>query len=141
MNRYVYQPNVIDRKFEAHLLNWLESSDLWVGVSPSKNARQVIHFGEAYSYKTNENTVDHPLPLEFEPLSCIINRYLPGQGIAPHSSHFSLFSMVLSRQVGTVYYTVSGVSLGHVFSTLFTRIPLIVRACSSSLYHVLTTLR
>ena len=94
MNGFLYKANVIDVKSETQLLKWLESSELWSGVSTSKNARKVIHFGEAYKYRTNADTIAHPIPSELEPLldiiqhrehlSCIVNRYLPGQGIAPH---------------------------------------------------------
>jgi alkylated DNA repair dioxygenase AlkB len=95
MDGFEYCANVIDCEYENELVRWLESSELWAGVSSSKGARKVIHFGQPYTYKTNTKMVAYPIPDEFaqiveligcdEPLSCIVNRYEPGQGIAPHT--------------------------------------------------------
>lgn len=105
MDGFSYCADIIDCDYETELIQWLESLDMWVGVSACAKARKVIHFGEPYLYKTNSKIAAQPMPQEFEQLiaiigcdkllSCIVNRYEPGQGIAPHIDDIYKFGEII----------------------------------------------
>jgi alkylated DNA repair dioxygenase AlkB len=79
-------------------LNWLENSTDWFPVGNSTNSRVVMHFGYTYDYKSGKsNKIAPPFNEIIIKLSeiaskkvnskfnqCIINRYLPTQGISAH---------------------------------------------------------
>ena len=90
---------------------FLSGSDLqWSSVSSNKSGRAVLHYGFYYSYRGRRGTRVEapPLPTELAPLlaiirqaidstgrivvpsdmpldQCIVNRYMPGQGIGKHT--------------------------------------------------------
>jgi alkylated DNA repair dioxygenase AlkB len=120
----LYWPRFISEPMEKTLLAALQENPNWVGVSPGEKSRRVIHYGYKYDYsKVSDLTRCDAIPEMFAAiptpsiLRCpnvpeslrvdadfdqlIINEYLPGQGIAPHTDHV--------RQFG---HTIFCVSLG-----------------------------
>ena len=100
----------------------MKNSNKWKGVSSSAKSRQVIQYGHNYSYTGGELETTDPIPdlyslfkdrslmptelqkaLEgWEPDQLIINRYLPGQGIASHTDNIKQFGpIVVCVTVGT----------------------------------------
>lgn len=96
-----YFPNIISSDFETKLWSFLEKESWW-NVGKSSTSRQVIHYGYKYNYLSGG--VADPAP-SFPPLirilvkeilftgvipedqlinQCIVNKYLPGQGIGAH---------------------------------------------------------
>ncbi len=116
-----YFPNFLTSAEGKHLFDDLLTSSKWTGVSASDNARQVIQYGYTYSYTGGPLKATEPIPqnlielltTKFEdpkwkslcsvledgsdhPEQLIINRYLPGQGIAPHIDHLINFGDVIT---------------------------------------------
>jgi len=100
----------------------LESFDWDEGVQDSLlKHRQVLHFGYEFNYKTNNIDPDIPLDSKIPSLcetvarsaldagliSCLpdqltVNRYLPGQGIPPHTdTHDCCTETILSLSLGS----------------------------------------
>jgi len=109
----VYYDNAVNEYFGKIVDEWFKTNYLQnrlFSVSnaqkvTSENARKVVHFGYSYNYtsrKANEKIEDMPLivqilksiiPIVWKDAppnitqklnQCIINRYLPGQGIGSH---------------------------------------------------------
>ncbi len=97
-----YIDNIVSEQFLRKLTKWIESEERnYFPVSDHPNARMVIHYGYKYDYSRNgkiqkapsmpkiikklrrkiKKSIDVDIP-KFN--QCIINRYLPGQGIGPH---------------------------------------------------------
>ena len=82
------------------LIRQLQSLPGWKPVGSAEHSRRVLHFGRAYNYSAkaaSRLTTATPLPEILEPLrkiaedvsgrildQCLINQYLPGQGIGEH---------------------------------------------------------
>lgn len=98
-----YYPNIISANLATRLNKFLNSDDCKLfPVSNNPNARQVAHFGYMYDYKKGSTSNPapefppilqelcsliydtHKFPEEYKFDQCIINRYLPGQGINAH---------------------------------------------------------
>lgn len=98
---FSYINNLIPDALAQTLVRFLESDDInWEPVVNGKNSRVVCHYG----FKYNSKNIDEPVPVFPEVIKtvvdliknnnlvpitstldiCIINRYLPGQGIHPH---------------------------------------------------------
>ena len=101
-----YFPNAIPEDLATDIteyLQYLEEENLdWYAVGTGKNSRKVIQYGFHYDY--NSGNVRQPAPAippiimqlvqiaqdnfpGFTTDQCIINRYLPGQGISAHIDH------------------------------------------------------
>jgi alkylated DNA repair dioxygenase AlkB len=88
-----YIPNVISEDDESDILSFLNDEQGWTTVGNGKNSRQVLHYGYYYDYKSGKVDIPAPpipfilttlLPIGFHPDQCIVNKYLPGQGISAH---------------------------------------------------------
>jgi alkylated DNA repair dioxygenase AlkB len=101
------------------VLEKLDEANAWKQVTPGlPNSRRVIHFGTTYDYSSRSVSVipcdpipDFLLPLqallreEIERLGlnteghelnqCIVNEYLPGQGISKHIDKLSSFGPII----------------------------------------------
>jgi alkylated DNA repair dioxygenase AlkB len=81
-----------------------ENNVNWEPVGTGTNSRQTVQYGYKYNYKngkTNESADEMPsdikllrntllsldIPLDVVPDQCIVNKYLPGQGINAHTDH------------------------------------------------------
>ncbi len=88
-----YQADAIDAEIAAEILAGLDASPFWTTVTPTANARRVIHYGYRYDYaRTSAPMPTTPIPPCLQQLApmhdqLIINEYKPGQGIAPHIDH------------------------------------------------------
>jgi alkylated DNA repair protein alkB family protein 8 len=116
-----YFPNFLTVDEGKHLFDSLLQSSQWTPVSAYDNARRVIQYGYTYSYTGGPLKVTEPIPQELinvfitkfhdpkwkslvsvlddgsdHPEQLIINRYLPGQGIAPHIDHLINFGDVIT---------------------------------------------
>nr|QBK86915.1 MAG: 2OG-Fe(II) oxygenase superfamily protein [Marseillevirus LCMAC103] len=95
------------------LLGCVEASDEWYPVVPgSAKSRRVLHFGWSYPYAGGALQAARPIPASlrlgakfarlpagaagFAPDQLIVNRYEPGQGIAPHVDRTDLFGPVIA---------------------------------------------
>lgn len=102
-----YYPNTIPADLAERVMNFLTTECEWFGVPGrggvvSDSSRRVAHFGHRYDYGSGGVTdpappfppiieelavlvyETHDLPDDFWIDQCIINRYLPGQGIGAH---------------------------------------------------------
>lgn len=100
-----YFPNFLSQDQSQIVLDELKNSDRWIGVTPSQKSRRVIQYGYKYPYTGGKLEKIDPIPaifdqmifnpkskiVDFEPDQLIINEYLPGQGINPHTDHTQLF--------------------------------------------------
>jgi alkylated DNA repair dioxygenase AlkB len=104
---FVYRPDFVNPRIAAEFVAELEASDQWVGVTASESARKVIQYGYAYNYTTSDARPMKiaPIPEAYARLvasigisfdQLIINRYLPGQGIAPHVDHRDHFGPIVA---------------------------------------------
>lgn len=112
--------NVIsDSDVEEELETFLQSEEDWFPVTSSANSRIVRHYGFRYNYSSKGvtepappfpsiisklreiirsiNAVPDDLPLN----QCIINRYLPGQGISAHIDSLSYADFVCCFTFGS----------------------------------------
>lgn len=117
-----YVGNIISDELHGQLLDWLESKEISAQFFPVKNAqgisseksRLVLHYGYSYDYQNNttKNTAP-PIPKILHRLmdlkdsfsreyfnQCIINRYLPGQGINAHSDRLAYGSVIACFTIG-----------------------------------------
>ena len=100
-----YLDNAISTELSCDIINRLDSNGKWRSITESPNSRQVQHYGYTYNY-SKQNAADpaEPFPDYIETLAqlcyekcvalgldpknpfnqCIINNYLPGQGISQH---------------------------------------------------------
>jgi len=112
-----YVSEAIDEDYERKLLEFLDKQD-WSPVS-SVGSRRVIHYGYRYHYM--EKKVNQPapeIPKEFDKLlsilkkyrtvpdtyefnQCIVNEYLPGQGIAAHIDDLQYGSYIACYSLGS----------------------------------------
>jgi len=98
-----YFKNVIHPDLLESITEFLDTTDDWFSVGTSKNSRQVAHYGFKYNYVSGDvsekapefpecfrdlrnvirwtGVVPEPMKLD----QCLVNRYLPGQGIAAHT--------------------------------------------------------
>lgn len=105
---YYFDNLIIDPYLIRQIEKFLKSDEFENQLFPvgkSENSRKVVHYGYSYDYKKGTNTDNVPeMPdvirylrdkiaciliddqyIDPEDMNqCIINRYLPGQGIAPH---------------------------------------------------------
>lgn len=106
-NGLYYFKHVLTKEEHKELIDFFETTTDWKPVSGYKNSRKVLHYGYYYTYKSRgagEKAPDPPeiigklldkvkakllergvvLPDNETFNQCIVNRYLPGQGIGPH---------------------------------------------------------
>lgn len=97
-----YYPYFLSDTEQTHLLENLSNLTHWMSVGTSENSRKVIHFGSEYKYRTSvekarvESFPDwiqslkqkivelEEIPKELPFNQCIVNQYLPRQGIHAH---------------------------------------------------------
>ena len=97
-----YYPCFLSDAEQTQLLENLANQTQWMSVGASENSRKVIHFGSEYKYRTSvekanvkpfpdwiqslkQKLVDlEEIPKELPFDQCIVNQYLPSQGISPH---------------------------------------------------------
>lgn len=99
-----YHPDIISVELEKEIINYMNSNiseEMPVGSSAS--SRRVRQYGYLYNYesKNTDSKEIQPIPDVFKKLllllpekyknikfnQCIVNKYLPGQGIAAHRDH------------------------------------------------------
>ena len=109
---------VIDN--EKELIDDIDSQGVWNPITNSDRSRRVQHYGYKYNYMTGEKFEPIPNFLKSckkklkkickeigiydgdQPFnSCIINEYLPGQGIAAHTDHYKFGSIIGCFTVGS----------------------------------------
>lgn len=127
-NGLYYIEDFIKSEEETEIMNLLEKTTDWFGVSSTPNSRKVIHYGYEYSYankytkpkkindipdiyKTNilEKLKDKIPPEIYDRVlknynfdQLIINRYEPNQGISMHiDSELHFDSVILCITVGS----------------------------------------
>lgn len=104
--------NFITQTEHDILLNFINNSE-WDSTSLS---RRVQHYGYKYAYKTTNYKLEQAaeIPKVFVdilytklieysiikdtdkfPNQCIVNEYMPGQGIGPHTDHQKLFGEII----------------------------------------------
>lgn len=104
---------------EKRLIEFLENESTWFSVGNSDNSRKVLHYGFTYNYSSAgkleqapafSETIDwlrskireiHSVPTELELNQCIVNKYLPGQGIAPHVDKKTFKDFICCVTVGS----------------------------------------
>lgn len=113
--------DVIDN--EKELIEHIDSEGNWNPITNSDRSRRVQHYGYKYKYMTGEpGEKCDPIPLFLkrckkvlkkickeigiydtsQPFnSCIINEYLPGQGIAAHTDHYKFGSIIGCFTIGS----------------------------------------
>ena len=97
-----YYPCFLSDAEQTQLLENLANQTQWMSVGASENSRKVIHFGSEYKYRTSvekanvepfpdwiqslkQKLVDlEEIPKELPFDQCIVNQYLPSQGISAH---------------------------------------------------------
>jgi alkylated DNA repair dioxygenase AlkB len=122
---FFYYPNFISADESAHLTDYLNTSESWVGVTSAKTSRRVIHYGYKYPYSGGSSLeITDPIPTVFDTVikrfkvigsnitnigsnsgdigsnsgdidQLIINEYLPSQGIAPHIDDPKKFGSII----------------------------------------------
>lgn len=93
-NKLYYQEDFISNNKAQELIQYIENQCNMIPITESKNSRLVCHYGYKYMYFASNSIIDHnasEIPSIFSELinddyydQLIINRYLPGQGIACH---------------------------------------------------------
>ena len=120
----LYVENAINERRERELIKWIESRPWTTAIVSNESGtdstdRKVQHYGKEYVYTTRTLRDAAPIPDIFRELAAwlairadqiIVNKYEPGQGIAPHIDNLSLFGD-----------TVSSLSLGSATAMEFTR--------------------
>ena len=113
-----YFPDALTEKEHNSLVKWLERQEL-TPITASENSRRVAQFGSRYDYSSKGTVGDaEPIPTELELLldrlndflefkrrkncdvapwfdQCLVNRYLPGQGISAHIDSPKSFKSVV----------------------------------------------
>ena len=98
----LYFPNFIPNDLYDKVVDFLNQSNDWQCVGIPEQSRKVLQYGFEYKYRSAQTDIKiNPIPAVIDELrtliksinnvpeempfnQCIINRYLPGQGIAPH---------------------------------------------------------
>jgi alkylated DNA repair dioxygenase AlkB/23S rRNA U2552 (ribose-2'-O)-methylase RlmE/FtsJ len=119
-----YMTNIITEPVESKILDFL-SKQKWSAVGSGKSSREVIQYGYAYNYTAkNPGEKVEPIPNELSPFvdilskavpdqkfnQCIVNKYLPGQGISAHIDHTKFGPVIACFSIGS--YTVVDFALG-----------------------------
>lgn len=98
MQGLLFYPDLVDKDEESAIIRYLCRQSGWQPVSASPSARLVLQYGIPYSYSTQKM---HAIPFTrtmqnirdrmcdtYQPTQaldqCIVNRYLPAQGISRH---------------------------------------------------------
>jgi alkylated DNA repair dioxygenase AlkB len=97
-----YGRRIIPQPLSVEIMQYLKNSKEWFHVGSSATSRRVLHYGYKYNYSSrNINDVAPAIPGSISKLidliretnilpddyilnQCIVNEYLPGQGISPH---------------------------------------------------------
>lgn len=105
-----YFPKFVSDDLTVRVLDFLNTCNLFP-VTSHPNSRKVAQYGYAYNYKSgNTNQKVDPFPSIIEELmkttegtfdQCIINRYLPGQGIGKHIDALSYGNTVCCFTFGS----------------------------------------
>lgn len=115
---FYYFPNVLSADLQESIGSFLDDpTRVWPSVSESANARKVMQFGFGYSYKHKDLVKADPFPdliLQLRdmirgldvvpdlPLNqCLINRYLPSQGISAHTDSLTFMDFICCYTVGS----------------------------------------
>ena len=104
-----YFKDVVSDELSKEITTYLSECNDWFPVGGASNSRQVIHYGYKYNYKSGDVTEKaKPFPTCIVKLleiikqvadfqsekdaaftQCLINKYEPNQGIAPHIDSLS----------------------------------------------------
>lgn len=117
-----YHSNILSKKFQSELLEFLLNNKSWFPVSSYPNSRLVLHYGYKYNYSkksVNEKAPDMPPIIEqlrekigecvingkkidhTQFNQCIVNRYLPKQGIGKHTDHYKYGPIICCFTIGS----------------------------------------
>lgn len=114
-----YYNNCLSEAEEKQLIESLEKDPNWFSVGNSDNSRKVLHYGFTYNYSSAgkleeapafSETIQwlrskireiHPVPAELELNQCIVNKYLPGQGIASHIDKTTFKNYICCVTIGS----------------------------------------
>jgi alkylated DNA repair dioxygenase AlkB len=103
-------PNAINKETESQLYKFLMEQK-WVAGPGGKNGRRVQQYGYSYDYTTKTIKDAPPIPQVLSDLilklteqkllngkinQIIVNEYVPGQGITPHTDHVKWFGEQIS---------------------------------------------
>lgn len=114
-----YIKNIITLTEEKEILEYLNLNGKWFKILQNTKSREVIHYGYEYPYKLEKNSKMKKIEnipeiflniiekIKNKPEFCgllkdynfdqlIINKYEPGQGIAPHTDHTSFFDKIIA---------------------------------------------
>ena len=119
-----YFDNILDQTFYDELLHFVQNCEMVPVTAGSENSRLVAHFGRIYNYKSS--SISHskasPMPQILQKLiakisqqlenvpeiesfesfnSCIINQYLPGQGINKHVDSTNFGPVIACVTIGS----------------------------------------
>lgn len=114
-----YFKDIISENEEKEIINYLNRENEWFNVVPNTKSREVIHYGYEYPYRFDKNSKMNKIKdipeifnnvlkkiynmpelktlfenYKFDQL--IINKYEPGQGIAPHVDHIKFFDKIIA---------------------------------------------
>ena len=129
---FTYIDDFLPRVISNEIYNNLNEEKEWFNVG-NRTSRQVINFGYKYSYKnkghalqpstpfpdyitTLKNRIENHLNLDPYFDQCIINKYLPGEGIGKHTDHTTQFDN-----------TIVGITLGSGIEMEFRKDDTVVR--------------
>jgi alkylated DNA repair dioxygenase AlkB len=114
-----YHAGAVSLELSKEILTWLKGNAEWFPVSAGANARKVVHYGYAYDYRSGSVKKQAPpfpeiierlcaliaehveLPTGYAFDQCIINKYLPGQGIGAHTDHSSYGDVIACFTIGS----------------------------------------
>lgn len=105
-----YYDDVINEELENELMQYLNVAK-WKHVSGA-GSREVIQLGYDYDYRSQKVTKGDPMPAVIEKLKglipegekynqCIINKYLPGQGISAHIDSKNFGDTIVCFTIGS----------------------------------------
>jgi len=105
-----YYDNVISEELENELMQYLNEAK-WKHVSGT-GSREVIQLGYDYDYRSQKVTKGDDIPDVIEKLKslipdgekynqCIINKYLPGQGISAHIDSKNFGDTIVCFTIGS----------------------------------------
>ena len=119
INGLFYKKNFIKNSLHDELLEYLsDDNEFWKSIIPNNsNSRKVMHFGYAYNYTTNNiHEKAEKMPKIIKKLrknlkkyfsnykqfnQCIINKYLPGQGISKHIDRTEFGNTICCVTIGS----------------------------------------
>jgi len=117
---FIYIPDFISDNFGNDIYNKLEEDKGWFAVSNNDKSRKVINYGYKYNYKSKNSgqectkfpdyiiELQHKIENYLKLLDlnssfnqCIINKYLPGQGIGYHTDSEAFDNIIVGVSLGS----------------------------------------